>query len=121
MIPANTYVLRGANSKIEIVRHSGNPPNIKLDGKTLNDVNIEQSSFGHIASVLMDNDHNSQTNVLSVLLPPVNLDGQKKEPVSTVAIFSIHKTEFGGAGKILGQMIDYKIEPVEGFAESVAI
>ena len=121
MTPANTYVLRGANSKIEIARHLGIPPNIKLDRKILIDAKIEQSSFGHIASALMDNVHDSQTNVLSLLLPPVNLDGEKKEPVATVAIFSIHKTEFGEAGKILGQMIDCKIETVEGFTEIVII
>ena len=117
MIQANTYLLQGAESKIEVVRNFGGQPNILLDGELFEGVRIEETSVGPIASVVLSAIHDERTDILSVILPPVNLDDGGQAPVVTAAIFSIHKTTIGGPDGVSGQIVDYKIEPLTGVAE----
>ena len=134
----NQFTLRGENKQIEFSTTSitssppsptGEPILTYKDGtRDLSfhgdEVNINETRFGKLATVLIDQVPDSHVVYLTLLVPTIYLPrGAREFPVKTTAIVTKHQTPFvGPQGNVNGLQVDtYETVSLEGTARLVTL
>lgn len=82
------------------------------------EIRVAYSEIGRQVSVTLEATPDLETTSLTLLLPPVNLDGHEA-PIRTLAIVTRHRTSVGGPDLVKGQVLDYRPLELAGFARMV--
>ncbi|WP_419914019.1 hypothetical protein [Hoeflea sp.] len=118
MAPANHFQLEGTNSTIVYGPDIAGRPHIVLNDRVYDEVTVETTPTGEIASAVIDLAPAIYTKRISLLIPPVNTNGGAQS-VETIAVFSTHRTSIQGTDALIGQLIEYEIEALTGTANHI--
>ncbi|MDA4845997.1 hypothetical protein [Hoeflea poritis] len=118
LTPANHYQLEGANSTIVYGPDIAGRPHIVLNDRVFDEVSVEPTSAGELATAVIDLAPDVYTKRITVLIPPVHVSAGP-QPVETIAVFSTHRTSAQGTQPLVGQLIEYEIEIVKGTADHI--
>ncbi|AKT36781.1 hypothetical protein [Chondromyces crocatus] len=76
------------------------------------------TELGRQLSVTLEATPDLEALTLTLLLPPVNLDGEASA-ISTIAIVTRHRSSVGGPRMVRGQVLSYETLSLTGLARAV--
>lgn len=82
------------------------------------EIRVAPSEIGRQITVTLEASPDLEVRTLTLLLPPINLDGNES-PVRTHAVLALHRTSIGGPHLVKGQVLTYEILPLAGLARAV--
>jgi hypothetical protein len=83
------------------------------------DVRSQDTEIGAQVSVTLEVIPDLHTLTVTLLVPRINLGGGTESPLSTLAIFTTHRTSIGGPDLVEGQLKTYEAVTLEGKASLV--
>jgi len=82
------------------------------------EIRVASTELGHQVSVTLEATPDLEATSLTLLVPPVNLDGSESR-VRTLAILTRHRTSIGGPCLVQGQVAEYRPIELTGLARAV--
>lgn len=82
------------------------------------EIRVAYTEIGRQVSVTLEATPDVGTTSLTLLLPPVNLEGNEA-PIRTMAIVTRHHSSIGGPDLVKGQVLDYRSIDLAGHARTV--
>jgi hypothetical protein len=126
----NMFVLQGVGPKYNDVQISystssftGQPLFNYKDSKGIhgfkgNEIRTQKTEIGTMITVILESVPDLRVTTLTLLLPPINLDGSARE-FKTIAIRTTSKTTIGGSSLVKGAVQSYEVIDLKGTASSV--